>query len=207
MQHINKSIIGLILMFQPPVTQASSGGPYFEIMMLESCAILSDEYRLKSQSIMSRWKESAPELFDIISKSDLITPEHREIIEKLSAQQMKDAKENCDEMFANMETKLQPLDARFSSPEKTWGLFLQSLKSADKETAAKCLSGRARQNLTSFFASRNNTQLREMGESFTGFHPMGHGEEFQDAMVTRSNGKAGVVLFTNQGGNWKIEDM
>ena len=210
MRNIAKIFIGLILVFLPQIAEASSGGYYVGFMMLESCAILSDDYRDKSQSIISRWKENEPDLFEKFenySESELITPDHKARIENFSVQEMRDAKKNCDEIFANMEAKLEPADDRFSSPEKTWALFLRSLKSGDKVTIAKCLSGRAQQNFASFFENRNKTQLKEMGESYTGFQIMGDMGELQDAMVTRSNGRAGVILFAKQGSNWKIADM
>ena len=205
-----KYLMGLLLIFSSQITQASSGGNYIGLLMLESCGILSDEYKQKSQYIISRWKVREPELFnklEILSKSSLLTPDHKARIENFSAQEIKESRKNCDEAFANMEANFELADDRFSSPEKTWAIFLQSLKIGDKDTIVKSLSGREKKKLSSFISSQNKAQLMKMGKSFNGFQIIGNMKGLQEAIVTRANGVASVVLFVKKGENWKIEEM
>lgn len=183
---------------------------YFQLSMLSGCKFASKEYEYKTLEVISQWRDSQPKLIDMIKAS----PEYlyglqksQKYYEQSTPNDKQKAQKHCDNMFANFKEHQKGPDQRFSSPEKTWTLFTNSLKAGDKETVVQCLSGRARENLSAFFKSSDVDKLREMGNSFTGFsllEPMG---EFQEAAVSRSNGKAGIVMFLEKSGNWKINDM
>ena len=101
----------------------------------------------------------------------------------------------------------KPPDKRMSSPQATWELFIASLRKADLETAMACLTPRMQTRFKPLFSGMNPAQLRESADSFKGFQLSAAYGEFQEALVVRSNGKAGSVTFVNAGGAWKIEEM
>ncbi len=210
MRAIVKVLFVTVLVSLSQNTSASSGGVAIVFMTMEGCAIVSDNYKHRADKIVSEWKEDNPDLyqkFNKYSKSDSLSPNVRGDIEKLAGRELNDFKTECENMLSGLEKAPEPTDKRFSSPGKTWDLFVQSLIAGDKEMIAKCLYGRAYENYASFFSSETQAQLNEMGKSFSGFEIISDMGNLQEAVITRSNGRAGTVLFIKLDENWKISRM
>jgi hypothetical protein len=98
-------------------------------------------------------------------------------------------------------------DARFSSPEKTWQLLMDSLRQGDGRTAMSCLTPAMQNKFRALFEGQPPGKLRAMADSFTRFTLSGPaGAGGREAFVNRGE-QAGVVYFVDTGGEWKIGEM
>jgi hypothetical protein len=98
-------------------------------------------------------------------------------------------------------------DPRMSSPQATWDLFVGSLRRNDLDEAMNCLTPQMQQRFKPLFSKMTPAERREAADSFKAFKvTTGYGE-YQEAMVVRGSGNAGVVTFANVNGSWKIAEM
>ena len=183
---------------------------FFQLLTLERCSNLSREYEDKTSKVFAKWQNSAPKLIEMLKAS----PEYLHALNRVKKETIKrstrytvKAQKNCDQILTSFKEQLEGPDEKFSSPEKTWTLFIESLKKGNKEVIVQCLTGQARQNLSSFFINSDETKLREMGNSFTGFELSERMGLYREAAVSRSDGRAGLIYFLENAGNWKISSM
>jgi DNA-binding beta-propeller fold protein YncE/tetratricopeptide (TPR) repeat protein len=98
-------------------------------------------------------------------------------------------------------------DARMSSPQNTWNLFIASLKSGDLDTAMSCLTPGMQVKFRPSFTQMSPEKLRNMAESFSGFSlSASMGQGMREAVVARGK-RVGFIYFINVGGAWKINEM
>ena len=117
---------------------------------------------------------------------------------------MKVASESfLEEGHVNFATRADP---RMSSPEKTWELFIASLKRGDLETAMACLTPGLQGKFRPSFARMPPDKLRSMADSFTKFSMTSNMGGVQEAVVVRGK-QAGMIYFVNEAGAWKINEM
>ena len=103
---------------------------------------------------------------------------------------------------------LPAADARKSSPEATWTLFLDSLRHGDAETALSCFGSERRAELRPLIANRSADDLRKLAESHVGFQVAPSiGQSYVEAAVTRERGtekQVGIATFAKRGGEWVV---
>ena len=99
------------------------------------------------------------------------------------------------------------VDTRLATPEKTWQLFLDSLRSGDREGVKLCFSSDMRHKWNEILSSLTNEQLREMAEGvseLTGGHAVG--DDIRVFYTSRKK-QGGEVWFRKVGGEWLIGEM
>jgi hypothetical protein len=99
------------------------------------------------------------------------------------------------------------VDARLATPEKTWQLFLDSLRSGDRETVKLCFSSDMRQKWKGILSSLTNEQLGKMTEGIselTGGYAVG--DDIRVFYTSRKK-QGGEVWFRKVGGEWLIGEM
>lgn len=97
-------------------------------------------------------------------------------------------------------------DPRMSSPEKTWALFLDSLRVGDLDRAMACLTPGLQGRFRPLFAAMSREELKVMADSFSPIRPATSFGKYVEAFVS-SNGNGGIVRFVDEGGTWKINEM
>ncbi|MEW6331585.1 MAG: hypothetical protein AB1560_09000, partial [Pseudomonadota bacterium] len=111
----------------------------------------------------------------------------------------------------NIRYDLEP-DKRFASPEKTWELFIYSLKSGDVETALSCFTPGMRAKMSPLLMQLSPEELKKMADSFIAFNAADKepsSDYIEYAIVRKSEGRnfAGFANFVKQLGEWKINTM
>ena len=211
MKAIVKYIAVLVVLIGPLPGLASTGGWCMVIVTLGSCGAISDEYRAKAQDIITRLRSSTPEISEELQNCPedfFIASDDTESFKNRSQESKEETVKFCDEWFTNAQERLLPQDDRFSTPIKTWELFISSLLIGNSKTAISCLTETARKNYSPYLAKLSDEELKEFGKSFKNFHVLSNlGDEIQDAMATHSNGNAVFILFGRQGWNWKIAEL
>ena len=97
-------------------------------------------------------------------------------------------------------------DPRKSTPEKTWKLFIESLRGGNLETAFSCLTGDMAAKLRPAFSQMPRQALRDIANSFSGFSVTMDMGNTREAAVTRGD-RLGLIYFVLELGEWKIQEM
>ncbi len=98
-------------------------------------------------------------------------------------------------------------DERLSTPEKTWALFLTALLAADKETLTLCFDPSGSQFRDIVLEMRPEQQIR-FANDFKKLHiPPSTADKFQEAVILRSDGRRGTVLFVKSREGWRIAQL
>lgn len=184
---------------------------YFRLLLLDNCSALSKDLDFKASRIQNKWSKTIPGLIDILKSG----PEYlaasnpaRIDTQKLTTKQIIDFKTQCENSFKNLTTYLDGVDPKFSSPKKTWTLYLDSLKNGDRETIFQCLTDKAKKRLSSYYNGNNLSQLKLIGNSFKEFQLSSRFGRYQPATTSRSNGKTWKIMFyLETTGNWKIKEI
>jgi hypothetical protein len=98
-------------------------------------------------------------------------------------------------------------DARLASPKATWTLFVASLRSGDRDTATACMTFDMRAKFRKVFEMMSLSELKSMVETFKSFALSERYGSFQETLVVRQDGHAGIVVFLLSEGEWKISEM
>ncbi len=70
-----------------------------------------------------------------------------------------------------------------------------------------CLEGHAKDNYRGRIQQMTPAELKNMADSIAGFALGSSYGEFQEAVITRKNGRAGIITFNKVGSNWKIVEL
>lgn len=101
----------------------------------------------------------------------------------------------------------QPPDPRFSSVEKTWSVFVEALKSADRDTAMRCLTGRAEDQWKARVDALSNEDLRRIGVAIRGLRIQWGDDYEKEGIVEGEDHRVGGVGFVNRNDEWKIQAL
>ncbi|NOZ11213.1 MAG: hypothetical protein GXP09_09270 [Gammaproteobacteria bacterium] len=113
-------------------------------------------------------------------------------------------------------TKYHPIsfptrDKRMGTPQGTWAVLMEGLKTGNRELALDCMTIKLKQKLGPQIKSMTKVQMNAFSESFTAFKLSASFGGFREAIVTRtsSDGRklAGMVYFTRDGSDWLIQEM
>ena len=186
------------------------GNRFFELVFFESCSRLSERSRIKTEPVYKRWKNEAHELVDMLESSPEFVA-YKKLSEdrknEVSTKDVQRAEEDCEEYRSAIVEHLDGPDSRLASPQKTWDLFIDALKTGNIDLALVCLTGNAKKKFLSAFGNSDISSLKKFGESFVQFELTGEYGDFQEAVTSRSNGRAGFMYFVETAGNWKISEM
>src|SRR5262249_7303034 len=101
-------------------------------------------------------------------------------------------------------------DTRMATPEKTWQLFIASLRASDPKAALGCFTSNMRSKLEMLFSKMTTEDMRRMAESFTAFSMQEGDGDMREAVLVRTIGErknAGFAYFVRQSGEWRIDSM
>jgi hypothetical protein len=101
-------------------------------------------------------------------------------------------------------------DPKLTSPGSTWLSYIDALKTGNAGAALACLTPQLRETLGPLLKVSTPTQLKAIGESFTGFALGTEMQGVREANITRHTGKgdvAGIATFIDSGGRWLIDSM
>lgn len=115
----------------------------------------------------------------------------------------------CEKVLHYIQDDVRPTDPRFVTPDATWKVFVAALRSRDIPVLADCFSPDSRDEWIRVLQGMEQAELVEMANSLTGFERLGAeaGGNFQEVVVTRANGLAGIVLFVRTSRGWAISQM
>ncbi len=109
----------------------------------------------------------------------------------------------------NIEIILGP-DERFATPEKTWQLFVESLKKGDVDKAIECFSPTSQQKYRQIFTSLK-AQLPQIASAMGNIRRMkeNHDGRAEYDILKKENGKeySYGIYFVDVYGEWKIENF
>jgi len=121
------------------------------------------------------------------------------------------AKKLVKERGVSLGAGVRAPDARRSTPERTWRLLMDSLRSGDTDTALACFTPAMQSKLEPLFRSMAPSAMQEMADSFTSFSLQAGSSEVREAFLTRRAGnqpqQAGFAYFVRHAGEWKIDQM
>lgn len=111
-----------------------------------------------------------------------------------------------DELLVKLDLLSRTPDPRLGSVEKTWGLFMQALKAADRDTARLCLTGKAEARWKQKVEALSDDELRRLGSAVRAFKVQWGDDYLKEALAADDRHVAGVV-FENLNEEWRISDL
>ena len=112
-----------------------------------------------------------------------------------------------DEWLQSIAPLAQSPDPRFSSVEKTWSVFVEALKAADRDTAVRCLTGRAETQWKARVETLSNEDLRRIGVAIRNLRIQWGDDYEKEGVVEGDDKKTGGVAFRNRNEEWKIQEL
>jgi len=183
---------------------------YLALIGREVCDQVSPGFRTATNPGYERWRsENAAAIATIEASAEFQTALARSqaSMKNPTAKdlgQMKDLCEGLREAF-----EVRPRDLRLATPSKTWDLFLASMRAADRATADKCLTGRARSVFRESVQQFPDDKLRAMGNGFAKFgmtDTFSRGDLKEGFAVTH-DGQGFFIYFEERNGEWRISEM
>ena len=99
------------------------------------------------------------------------------------------------------------IDTRLASPEQTWQLFLDSLRSGDRDGIKMCFSAGMEKKWQRILYTLTDEQLAEMADGISDLTPSMVIDEDTRVYYTQRKQRAGEVWFSKVGGEWLIGEM
>lgn len=113
----------------------------------------------------------------------------------------------AERFFRERRITLAPaLDLRMDSPEKTWDLLRDALRSDRLEVALQCMTPALRRKFRPLFTQMGAAKRRELADSFSPLVGLNRKTDAARATVA-IRGAASGISFQNQGGTWVIVQM
>lgn len=112
-----------------------------------------------------------------------------------------------DEWLQEIAPLAQSPDPRFSSVEKTWSVFVEALKAADRDTAVRCLTGRAETQWKARVETLSNEDLRRIGVAIRSLRIQWGDDYEKEGVVEGEDNRVGGVGFLNRNEEWKIQAL
>ena len=112
-----------------------------------------------------------------------------------------------EEWLRALEPMARMPDARYGSVEKTWTLFVEALKAADRNAALACLAGNAEARWRSRIASVTDEDLRRIGRAVRDFKVQWGDDYLKEALAAGDDNRVTAVAFRSINEEWKISDL
>jgi hypothetical protein len=98
-------------------------------------------------------------------------------------------------------------DARFSTVEKTWQVFMGGLMTGDRETVLKCLGGKAEARWRQRTEAMSDDELRRVGASIRALKVQWGDDYEKEGLVADVENRVIGIAFRNINEEWKITDL
>jgi hypothetical protein len=133
----------------------------------------------------------------------------------LSKEEIAQLERQCGEEFIEqIERSSRPPDSRFSTPQRSFDLYVQALRSADRALAVSCLTGRYRSEMKKSFQELSDEGMRSMANFVKGLSGLRFERMADEASITKasgsvetSDGRRCCVDFQRVFGEWAIQFM
>jgi hypothetical protein len=131
--------------------------------MPPACEKLIPDYAAKNSANYAAWRAENLAKVEAAEADPEFGSKQAEILKRLPSMrstERSDMEKSCRQLSAVFDVSgaaLEVEDPRFSSPEKTWEVFLSSLRRADRDAVMTCLVGKAK---TKFEEWLNNWMTR-----------------------------------------------
>ena len=112
-----------------------------------------------------------------------------------------------DEWLRTLEPLARMPDARFSSVEKTWALFVEALKAADRATALNCLAGPAEARWRARVNNLADADLRRIGSAIRALKVQWGDDYLKEGLAAADDNKVSGIAFRSINEEWKITEM
>ena len=112
-----------------------------------------------------------------------------------------------DEWLHALEPMARMPDPRFSSVEKTWTLFIDALKAADRATALNCLAGPAEARWRARVNALADDDLRRIGGAIRAFKVQWGDDYMKEALAAAADNKVSGIAFRSINEEWKISEF
>lgn len=112
-----------------------------------------------------------------------------------------------EEWMRTLEPMVRMPDPRFSSVEKTWTLFIDALKAADRTTALNCLAGPAEARWRSRVTALADEDLRRIGSAVRSFKVQWGDDYMKEAVAAADDNKVSGIAFRSINEEWKISEF
>ena len=112
-----------------------------------------------------------------------------------------------DEWLQEVAPLAQAPDPRFSTVQKTWTVFVEALKSADRNAALHCLTGRAEAQWKARVEKLSNEDLRRIGVTIRNLRIQWGDDYAKEGVVEGDDSRVAGVGFRNRNEEWKIDAL
>lgn len=113
-----------------------------------------------------------------------------------------------EDWLRSIEALARTPDDRFSSVEKTWTVFLNALRAADRATALSCLTGQAQARWQERADKMTDDELRRIGGAFKAFKVQWGDDYMKEALASREDNRVGAIAFSrNVNEEWRISEL
>ncbi|HVE54623.1 MAG TPA: hypothetical protein VNB23_14680 [Ramlibacter sp.] len=169
-------------------------------VMLERCRAALPGFAERSEEVYQAWRARHGATLNEFDRS--VGPRIRQ------ARRSTMPSPHCtDEWLQEIAPLAQAPDPRFSSVEKTWTVFVEALKAADRATAMNCLTGRAETQWKSRVEKLSNEDLRRIGVAIRSLRIQWGDDYMKEGIVEGDDKRVGAVAFRNRNEEWKIQEL
>jgi hypothetical protein len=169
-------------------------------VMLERCRAALPGFAERSEEVYQAWR---------VRHASTLSEFERAVAPRIKqARRSTMPSPHCtDEWLLEIAPLAQSPDPRFSSVEKTWTVFVEALKAADRATAMNCLTGRAETQWKSRVEKLSNEDLRRIGVAIRNLRIQWGDDYEKEGIVEGEDNRVGGVAFRNRNEEWKIQEL
>jgi len=118
-----------------------------------------------------------------------------------------DASVCTDEWLRELEPLAREPDARFSTVEKTWQVFVTALLAADRATVMRCVTGPVARTMGERLEKMADADLRRMGANIRELKVLWGDDYDKEGLVVHGQRADGIVFRRNVNEEWKVREM
>jgi hypothetical protein len=111
-----------------------------------------------------------------------------------------------DEWLQQVEALAQMPDARFSTVEKTWQVFMGALMTGDRTTALNCLAGQANTRWKARVERLSDDDLRRIAATIKALKVQWGDDYEKEGVIADTDNRTVGIAFRNLNEEWKITD-
>jgi hypothetical protein len=111
-----------------------------------------------------------------------------------------------DEWLLQVEALAQAPDARFSTVEKTWQVFMGALMTGDRATALNCLAGKAGTRWKDRVQRMSDDDLRRIAATIRALKVQWGDDYEKEGVIADTDNRVVGIAFRNLNEEWKITD-
>lgn len=112
-----------------------------------------------------------------------------------------------DDWLHTLEPLARMPDARFSTVERTWALFVDALKAADRTTAMNCLAGPAEARWRARVDKLADEDLRRIGGAIRALKVQWGDDYMKEALAAGDDNRVSGIAFRSINEEWKINEF